>query len=166
MAYPINLVDIAGIAIAVACVKSSLPDVRGMPRKLWRLGLPPLLGIFVSMLILAGAVVSFDHDATWMATALCGSFAGWLRGRHLFVETDQIWGVVRTRPAFDTVVVAVCILAIVSLDGLAGLFKPGTLPRHAEMAATSALCAGYLTGRAWSLVRRAMRSPHVELEKH
>ena len=164
MAYPITLVDIAGVAIAAACVHSTLPDIRRTPCKLWRLGLPPLLGIFASILILARAVVSFEHDAMWIVTALCGSLAGWWRGRHLVVETDQAWGIVRTQPSFDSLIAAGCILAIVLLDGVADLFRPGTLPRHAHFAAASALCAGYLTGRAWSLIRRAVRSPHVEIQ--
>jgi hypothetical protein len=163
MQYPINLVDIAGIIVAAVCVKSTVPDVQAAPRKLWRLGLPPLLGIGVSLLILAGAVVSFEHDATWMATALAGAVVGLLRGRRIVIETDQVWGRVRMPVVYDTVVAAFCIFAIASVDGLSGLFAPGTFPRHAHMAAASALFAGYLAGRAWSLMRRAVRLPHTEL---
>jgi hypothetical protein len=163
MPYPITLVDVAIIAMAAACVQSTVPDVQAAPRKLWRLGLTPLLGIGVSLLILAGAVVSFQHDATWMATALGGAIAGLLRGRQITVATDQMWGTVRMPVVYDSVVAAFCILAIASADGLSGLFKPGTLPRHAHMAAASALFAGFLAGRAWSLMRRAMRLPHTEL---
>jgi hypothetical protein len=166
MPYPINLVDIAGIVMAAGCAYSTLSDTQGKPRKLWRLGLPPLLGIGVSLLMLAGAVVSFEHDATWVATALCGTFFGWLRGRFVAVETDQVWGTVRMTPHYDTAIAALLIFAIATLDGISGIFTPGTLPRHAHMAAASALCAGYLGGRAWMLVRRAMRSPHVEIETH
>jgi hypothetical protein len=164
MQYPINLVDLAVIVMAAACVKSTVPDVQAAPRKLWRLGVPPLLGIGVSLLILAGAVVSFEHDATWMATALVGAIGGLLRGRRIAVETDQVWGTVRTPALYDTAIAAFCILAIASADGLSGLFRPGTLPRHAHMAAASALFAGYLAGRAWSLMRRAVQSLHTELE--
>jgi hypothetical protein len=136
-----------------ACVKSTVPDVQAAPRKLWRLGLP-LFSIGVSLLILAGAVVSCEHDATWMATALIGAIGGLLRGRRIAVETDQVWGTVRTPALYDTAIAASCILAIAAADGLSGLFKAGTLPRHAHMAAASALFAGYLAGRAWSLMRR------------
>jgi hypothetical protein len=163
MQYPITLVDVAGIIMAAVCVKTTVPDVQAAPRKLWRLGLPPLLGIGVSLLILAGAVVTFEHDATWMATALAGAVVGLLRGRRIVVETDQVWGTVRMPVVYDTVVAAFCILAIASVDGLSGLFTPGTLPRHAHMAAASALFAGYLAGRAWSLMRRAVQLPHTEL---
>lgn len=163
MQYPITLVDIAGIIMAAVCVRSTVPDTLEAPRKLWRLGLPPLLGVGVSLLILAGAVVSFEHDATWMATALAGAVVGLLRGRRIVVETDQVWGTVRMPVVYDTVVAAFCILAIASVDGLSGLFTPGTLPRHAHMAAASALFAGYLAGRAWSLMRRAVQLPHTEL---
>jgi hypothetical protein len=163
MQYPITLVDVAGIIMAAVCVKSTAPDVQAAPRKLWRLGLPPLLGIGVSLLILAGAVVTFEHDATWMATALAGAIVGLLRGRQIVIETDQVWGTVRMPVVYDTVVAAFCILAIASVDGLSGLFALGTFPRHAHMAAASALFAGYLAGRAWSLIRRAVRLPHTEL---
>jgi hypothetical protein len=163
MQYPITLVDVAGIIMAAVCVKSTVPDVQAAPRKLWRLGLPPLLGIGVSLLILAGAVVTFEHDATWMATALTGAIVGLLRGRQIVIETDQVWGTVRMPVVYDTVVAAFCILAIASVDGLSGLFTLGTFPRHAHMAAASALFAGYLAGRAWSLIRRAVRLPHTEL---
>jgi hypothetical protein len=163
MQYPITLVDVAGIIMAAVCVRTTVPDVQAAPRKLWRLGLPPLLGIGVSLLILAGAVVTFEHDATWMATALAGAVVGLLRGRRIVVETDQVWGTVRMPVVYDTVVAAFCILAIASVDGLSGLFTPGTFPRHAHMAAASALFAGYLAGRAWSLMRRAVQLPHTEL---
>ena len=165
MQYPITLVDIASVIMAAACVRSTVPDVLAAPRKLWRLGLPPLLGIGVSLLILAGAVVSFEHDAIWMATTLVGAILGLLRGRQIAVQTDQVWGTVRTPVVYDTVIAAFCIFAIASVDALSGLFKPGTLPRHAHLAAASAFFAGYLAGRAWSLMRRAVRSSHTELER-
>jgi hypothetical protein len=165
MQYPITLVDVAGIIMAAACVRSTVPDVQAAPRKLWRLGLTPLLGIGVSLLILASAVVSFEHDATWMATALGGAIAGLLRGRQIAVETDQMWGTVRTPVVYDTAIAAFCIFAIASVDGLSGLSKPGIFPRHPHMAAASALFAGFLAGRAWSLMRRAVRSPHTEFER-
>ncbi|MPZ34898.1 MAG: hypothetical protein GEV13_28600 [Rhodospirillales bacterium] len=156
--------DVAGIVMAAACVQSTVPDVRAMPRKPWHLGLTPLLGIGVSLLILASAVVSFEHDATWMATALAGAIMGLLRGRHIAVRTDQVWGTVRMLAVHDAVIAAFCIFAIAAVAGLSGLFRPGTLPRHAHMAAASALFAGYLAGRAGSLMRRAVRAPHTEFE--
>ena len=132
MSYPVNLVDIAGVALAAACLRSTWPDVKGEPRKLYLLGLPPLLGIVVSIVILAGAVVSIEHDATWIATALVGGLAGWWRGRRIKVQIDQVWGIVRTGPAIDTAVSAAFIVVIAVLDGSAGLFEPGTLP-HSEI---------------------------------
>ena len=166
MHYPITLVDVAVILMAAACFRSTVADVQATTRKLWRLSLPPLLGIAASLLMLASAVVSFEHDATWVATALVGAVGGVLRGRQIAVETDQMWGTVRMPVVYDTVIAAFCILAIASVDVLSGVFKPGVFPRHAYMAAASALFAGYLAGRAWSLMRRAMRLPHTELGMH
>lgn len=89
---------------------------------------------------------------------------GALRGRSVGVQTDQVWGVVKPRPAFDAAAVAVGVLAAALADAIAGFLPQGTLPRQAHIAAVSALFAGYLAGRAWTMATRAARSPHVDLE--
>lgn len=166
MSYPINLVDIAAVLTAAACARMTLHDLSPRPRKLWRIGLAPLLGIGVSLLMLAGAVVSFAHDMTWIATAAIGTLAGWLRGRRISVQTDQVWGTIRTPIAYDAVAAGFCLFIITFGDSLSGLLPPGTLPRHAHMAAASGIFAGFLAGRAWSLGRRAVEAPHTELGLH
>ncbi|MCA0304075.1 MAG: hypothetical protein LCH95_16850 [Proteobacteria bacterium] len=163
MSYPINLVDIAAVLMAAGCAHTTLSDLSPRARKLWRIGLPPLLGIGVSLLMLAGAVVSFAHDVTWVATAALGTLAGWLRGHRIAVQTDQIWGTIRTPVSYDAVTAGFCLFAITFADSLSGLLPPGTLPRHAHMAATSGVFAGYLAGRAWSLGKRAVGAPHTDL---
>src|SRR5260221_9476398 len=80
MNYPVTLVDIVSIAIAAACLRGTWPDLRGERRKLYLLGLPPLLGVVVSIVILAEAVVTFEHDAIWIATALAARLAAWWPG--------------------------------------------------------------------------------------
>ena len=163
MSYPINLVDIAGVLMAAGCARTTLNDLSPRTRKLWRIGIPPLLGIGVSLLMLAGAVVSFAHDVTWMLTAVAGILAGWLRGRRIPVQTDQVWGTIRTPVTHDAVAAGFCLFAIVLADSLSGLMAPGTLPRHAHMAAAAGLFACYLGGRAWSLGKRAVEAPHSDL---
>ena len=85
----------------------------------------PLLAC--SLVMLAGAVVSFEHDVTWIATAAVGTLAGWLRGRRIAVQTDQVWGTIRTPVAYDGVVAGFCLFAITFADSLSGLLPPGTL---------------------------------------
>ena len=55
-------------------------------------------------------------------------------------------------------------LAAALIDAVSGFLPEGTLPRQAHIAAASALFAGYLSGRAWTIGTRAARSPHVDLE--
>jgi hypothetical protein len=98
MTYPINLVDISGIAIAAAGVWLIVPEARGEIQKMWRLAVPPLLAVAVAIIILAGAVSSFEHDAVGVATGMVGCVAGLLRGRSMAVTTDQVWGLVRLPP--------------------------------------------------------------------
>lgn len=163
MHTPLSLVDLATIAMAAGCVRSTLPDLAAAPRKLWRLAVPPALGMFVALVILAGAVASLQHDALWLATTAIGGALGLLRGGRIPIETDQVWGLVRTPATRDSVVAGIAILAVALVDGMSGLLPPSPWLRHSHMAAVAALCAGYLAGRAWMLGRRAIDRPHTEL---
>lgn len=164
MTYPLSLVNIVTMIAAAACLWTAIPEAQGKPQKLWRLAVPPFLATMVALVLLAGAVTSFAHDATWAATALAGAVGGFIRGRSIGVQTDQVWGVVRLQPARDGAVIAIGVIAAALVDGIAGFLPPGTLPRQAHVSAASSLFAGYLAGRAWSMGTRAARSPHVDLE--
>ena len=164
MTYPVNLVDIVCIAIAVACVRTVIPEAKGEIQKMWRLAVPPLLAITTALIVLAGAVETFEHDAAWVATGLLGSVAGLFRGRAIKVTTDQYWGLVQLPPAVEGVIVAFGVLICATVDGLSGLFPPGMMPKHATVAAVAALFAGYLGVRAWRVATRAMQAQHADLQ--
>jgi hypothetical protein len=76
MTYPLSLVNIVTVLAACACLWSIVPEAQGKPQKLWRLAAPAFLATAVALVLLAGAVTSFAHDATWAATALLGTVAG------------------------------------------------------------------------------------------
>jgi hypothetical protein len=164
MPYPLSLVNIVMVLAAAACLWSIVPEAQGKPQKLWRLGAPPFLATVVALVLLAGAVTSFAHDATWTASALVGTVSGMIRGRSVAVQTDQMWGVIRPQPALDGAIIAVGVLAAAVVDAISGFLPEGALPRQAHIAAASALFAGFLSGRAWTVGTRAARSPHVDLE--
>lgn len=164
MTYPLSLVNILTVIAAATCLWAAVPEARGKPQKLWRLAMPPFLATLVALVLLAGAVTSFQHDATWAATAVVGTIGGMVRGRAIGVQTDQVWGVVRPQPALDGAVIAVGVVAAAMVDAVAGFLPPGTLPRQAHIAAASSFFAGYLAGRAWTMGTRAARSSHVDLE--
>jgi hypothetical protein len=163
MTHAFSLVSVLTVLAASACLWSIVPEARGRTRKMWRLGVPPLLATLVALLLLAGAVTTFAHDATWAATALVGAIGGLLRGRTVGVQTDQIWGLVRPQPVLDGALIAVAVVAAALLDAIANFLPQGTLPRQAHIAAACSLFAGYLSGRAWIIATRAARSPHVDL---
>ena len=164
MNYPLSLVNVLTVMAAAACLWSVVPEAQGKPQKLWRIAVPPVLATLVALVLLAGAVTSFTHDATWAATALIGTVTGVVRGRSIGVQTDQVWGVVRPQPALDGAVIAIGVVAAALVDAVAGFLPQGSLPRQAHIAAASSLFAGYLAGRAWSMGMRAARSSHVDLE--
>lgn len=164
MTYPLSLVNVLTVVAAGACLWSIVPEAQGKPQKLWRLAIPPFLATVVALVLLAGAVTSFTHDATWAATALLGAVSGVMRGRSVGVQTDQMWGVVRPQPVVDGALMAAGVLLAALVDAIAGFLPSGTLPRQAHLAAAGSLFAGYLAGRAWTIGTRAARSPHVDLE--
>jgi hypothetical protein len=163
MHYPITLVDIVAIVLAAASLRTAIPDLGSQPRKLWRLGLPPLFGLAASLIVLAGTVVTPANDIAWLGSALAGIGVGWLAGLRPRIATDQVWGTVQVDVRYDSVVAAACLLAVTFVDSVSGLLPRDRLPEHAELAAASGLFAGYLAGRAWSLARRAVAQPHTEL---
>src|SRR5215475_13628808 len=133
MTHAFSLVSLLTVLAACACLWSIVPEARGKTRKMWRLGVPPLLAALVSLVLLAGAVTTFAHDATWSATALVGAIGGMLRGRSVGVQTDQVWGLVRPQPVLDGVLVAVAVVAAALLDAIANFLPQGTLPRQAHI---------------------------------
>ena len=76
MTYPLSLVNVLTVIAAAACLWAAVPEAQGKPQKLWRLAVPPFLATLVALVLLAGAVTSFTHDATWAATALAGTVGG------------------------------------------------------------------------------------------
>jgi hypothetical protein len=164
MTYPLSLVNVVTVLAACGCLWSVVAEAKGKPQKLWRLAVPPFLAMLVALVLLAGAVTSFAHDATWTATAVIGTVAGLIRGRSVGVQTDQMWGVVRPQPVLDGAIAAVGVLAAALIDAVSGFLPQGALPRQAHIAAAGAMFAGYLAGRAWTIGSRAARSPHVDLE--
>ena len=67
MTYPLSLVNILTVIAAAACLWAAVPEAQGKPQKLWRIAVPPFLATLVALVLLAGAVTSFAHDATWTA---------------------------------------------------------------------------------------------------
>ena len=86
MTYPLSLVNILTVIAASACLWAAVPEAQGKPQKLWRIAVPPFLAMLVALVLLAGAVTSFAHDATWAATALIGTVGGMIRGRSVGVR--------------------------------------------------------------------------------
>jgi hypothetical protein len=164
MTYPLSLVNVLTVIAAASCLWAAVPEAQGKPQKLWRLAVPPFLATLVALVLLAGTVTTFAHDATWAATALAGTVAGMVRGRSIGVQTDQVWGVVRPQPALDGAVIAIGVIAAALVDAIAGFLPSASLPRQAHIAAACSMFAGYLAGRAWTMGTRAARSPHVDLE--
>jgi hypothetical protein len=130
---------------------------------LWKLGVAPLLGVVVAIILLAGMPASIVLETAWIGAAVAGGALGAIMGNRARTETDQMWGLVRLQPTYVGVAAAVCILALTMVDSLATLLGYPMAPARYDPAIGGALFAGFLVGRVWRMAARAIRSSHVEL---
>jgi hypothetical protein len=159
--------DLASVLLAAGAVAGSLGDLERGPRKLWRLAVPPLLALPAALLSASAAFDSVVFILSWLFVAVLGCSLGLPSGRSIPVATDQIWGTVRTARTGDGAMVAAVLLVVVTTDGLSPYLPlfgpPGGTTGLEPLRLVGALCAGYLGGRAWSLVLGAARTPHTAL---
>jgi len=163
MSLTFNLPAVLDLGIAAACVQGAFCETGNRPIMLWKLGVAPLLGAVVAVILLAGLPASAMLETAWIGAAAAGAALGAIMGNRARTETDQMWGLVRLRPTYVGVAAAVCILALATVDSLATLLGYPMTPARYDPAIGGALFAGFLVGRAWRMAARAIRSSHVEL---
>lgn len=151
--------DLAAVLLAAGATGGALGDLDRAPRRLWRLGMPPLLALPASLLTQANAIES----VSWLSLVAVGWLLGAPRGRCIAVETDQIWGTVRTARTGDGALAAALLLVVATLDALASWLSPETVVALPALRLAGALAAGYLGGRAWTLILGAARTSHTAL---
>lgn len=163
MAFTFNLAAVLDLGIAAGCVWGTLPERGNRPVMLWKLGIAPLLGAVVAMILLAGTPSNHLLEAAWVGAAIIGGALGGFMGNRTRTETDQMWGLVRLQPTYVGVAAAVCILAVTLADSLTTLLGYPPAPARYDPAIGAALFAGFLVGRVWTMAAKAIRSSHVEL---
>ena len=163
MSLTFNLPALLDLGIAAACVWATFPETRNRPVMLWKLGIAPLLGAVVAIVLLAGTPSNRLLEAAWVGAAIVGGALGVVIGNRVRIETDQMWGLVRLQPTYTGVAAAVCILAVTMVDSLTTLLGFPPAPARYDPAIGGALFAGFLGGRAWRIAAKAIRSSHVEL---
>jgi hypothetical protein len=163
MSLTFNLPAVLDIGIAAACVWGALPEAGNRPVMLWKLGISPLLGAVLAIILLAGTPSNHLLEAAWVGAAIAGGALGAIMGNRARTETDQMWGLVRLRPTYVGVAAAVGVLAVTVADSLTTLLGHPPAPARHDPAIGGALFAGFLVGRVWRIAAKAIRSPHVEL---
>jgi hypothetical protein len=163
MSLTFNLPALLDLGIAAACVRGALRETGNRPVMLWKLGIAPLLGTVVAIILLAGTPSNRMLEAAWVGAAIVGGALGAVMGNRARTETDQMWGLVRLQPTYVGVAAAVCILAVTMVDSLTTLLGYPPAPARYDPAIGGALFAGFLVGRVWRMAAKAIRSSHVEL---
>jgi hypothetical protein len=158
-----NLVALLNVLLAAAGLWATVPELRGRPVKLWRLGLPSFFCTMTAIVMLAGTRTPHLLEFAWLIAILIGAFAGIVAGSFVKVKTDQMWGLVHFKPAFLGALPAAAILGLVIVDSSAVWLGHGIWTPTQDPAVAAALLAGFLDGRAWRMAAKAVRAPHADL---
>lgn len=161
-----NLVALLNVLLAAAGLWTTIPELRGRPVKLWRLGLPSFFCTMIAIIILSGTPTPHLLEFAWLIAGLIGAFVGMVAGSFVKVKTDQIWGQVQFKPAFLGALSALAILVLVVIDSIAVWLGHGLWPLANDPAVAAALLSGFLDGRAWRMASKAVRAPHDDLNDH
>jgi hypothetical protein len=128
----------------------------------------PLWRLFVAPLAALAAALSLPSEPRWLAVAVAGlvvgTVAGSLRGLSTPLRVDHIWKVVRLRrAAYDGVAFAlvIAILAGADTQPTAAFLQQRMI--FVPFAAIAFFCAGYLLGRAVTIVLRTRSTPHDDM---
>ena len=158
-----NLVALLNVLLAAAGLGATIPEVRGRPVKLWRLGLPAFFCTMTAIIMLSGTTTPHLLEFAWLIAGVIGAIAGIVAGSFVDVKTDQMWGLVQFKPAFLGTASALAILLLVLVDSSAVWLNFGLWPMAYDPAVAAALLSGFLDGRAWRMAAKAVRSPHADL---
>lgn len=163
MISPLSLSNVLTVFVALVCFWTMSPQARGGVIRLWRLALPAAFAAVVSLMLLAGVFESsLAHDAEWLAALALGALVGRTRGWALPVDIDHTWGLARLPRSMDGLIAAAGIVVVAVVDFASSMLEDAVIePEH--VAAASALCAGFIGGRALAIITRSTRAPHVGL---
>jgi hypothetical protein len=163
MIAPLSLSNVLTVLVSLLCLWTMSPQARGGVFRIWRLGIPACFAAVEAMVLLAGVFdATFAHDAEWVVGLIIGAIVGRMRGWSMTVAVDHTRWLVQLPRTSDGRFAAMALVVLAGIDFTsAALEDPIIECQH--VAAAAALFAGYIGGRALSLVVRSERAPHVEL---
>jgi len=163
MISPLSLSNVLTVLVALLCLWTMSPQARGGVLRVWRLGIPACFAAVEALVLLAGVFdATFVHDAEWVACLAIGAILGRMRGWSMAVAVDHTQWLVRLPRASDGWLAAIALVGLAGIDFVSAALDDALI-EPPYVAAAAALFAGYIGGRALSLVVRSERAPHVEL---
>lgn len=148
-----------------ACVFASRREARIKPMQHWH-----LFGPFAA----AGAVAAIPfllcppnpgNLVVWELALGAGAAIGVLRGLAMRIQVDQMWALVRLPQARGAVIIVVLIGLLAAARIGAQAAGPSGAGYVQPLNAGLAWCAGFLGGRALTILSRLRGAPHVELRQ-
>ena len=100
MSLTFNLPAVLDLGIAAACIRGAFLETGNRPVMLWKLGIAPLLGAVMTIILLAGTPSNHMLEAAWVGAAIVGGALGAIMGARTRTETDQMWGLVRLQSTY------------------------------------------------------------------
>jgi 4-hydroxybenzoate polyprenyltransferase len=160
-----NVLHLALLACALPCARYTLSEMRHRPLPRGRLAAPALLAMACALVFLLFQLGSQRPPWIFLAALAGGLAIGTLRGFTLQLQVDHMFDKVRLPRARGSFLVALAVVAAVSLE-IGGAFAgPNGLPFRLVAPDIAAACAGMLTGRATAIAMRWRGAPHVDLHR-
>jgi hypothetical protein len=158
----VNILHLAILVSAAACVAFSVREATGRPITAIRLFMPPMFAGFIAVVLLLMVASEPMALPIWVAALILGSIVGAVRGATMVVRVDQVWSKLRMPNGRHAFWIAFALALAVALEVAIAIWGEAIVPHRAIPSAVAALCAGLLTGRAVAVVIRVPYAPNDE----
>lgn len=153
------------LLFAALCLWTMAAQSRGGTTSLGRVALPGGFAVMATLMLLAGVFeTSIVSDVLWLAAFVAGSVIGRVRGWMLPVHPNRKSGLVSLPATVDGLVAAVLLVSVAVIDFVSSLLGEAIV-EPSYVAATSALCAGFLGYRVLVIALRTVRPSPPEVSR-
>jgi hypothetical protein len=167
MDLELNILHVIAAVGTAGCIRVALQEARGRLLRPGRLFLPGSLAFLTAFMMLVLVPPEMRQAKLWALALGLGLAAGAVRGYTMQLQVDHEFSLLRLPRGQDGLWIAIALGALAGIAVVLEVALPAEAPFElmVEMlaAAASAMCSGFLGGRAAVAYVRHLRAPHLQL---